>query len=118
MSFSEILKEAVHKVEGAESAVILGADGMIVEEYSKDKLVNLEDLSAEASQMIRDIKNAAESLKLGNAREFSIISDLCGIIVRKINEEYFLALVIRPEGNYGKGRFILRTLVPRLEGEF
>jgi hypothetical protein len=29
-----------------------------------------------------------------------------------------MALVIRPDGNYGKGRFILKSYVPRLEGEF
>ena len=57
-------------------------------------------------------------LGLGEAGEFSILSDLCGIIMRKINSEYYLALIIRPDGNYGKGRFILRTMVARLEKEF
>jgi hypothetical protein len=38
--------------------------------------------------------------------------------MRKINAEYYLALVIKPEGNYGKGRFILRTAIPKLIGEF
>ena len=68
--------------------------------------------------MIRDIHLAADNLSLGEAREFSIISDRCGIIMRKINSEYYLALVIKPEGNYGKGRFILKTAIPKLEAEF
>jgi hypothetical protein len=38
--------------------------------------------------------------------------------MRKINNEYYLALVIKPEGNYGKGRFVLKTAVPKIEGEF
>jgi predicted regulator of Ras-like GTPase activity (Roadblock/LC7/MglB family) len=118
MSFLELLKDTVEKVDGAVSAMIVGTDGMSVQEYASEKLVDLTGLSAEASQMIKDINLAADNLGLGSAREFSIISDRCGIIMRKINNDYYLALVIRPEGNYGKGRFILKTAIPKLEDEF
>jgi predicted regulator of Ras-like GTPase activity (Roadblock/LC7/MglB family) len=118
MSFSEVLKETVSRVDGAVSAMIIGIDGMTVEQYTKKKIVSLEDLSAESSQMMKDIAAASENLGLGEAKEFSIISDLCGIIMRKINAEYYLALIILPEGNYGKGRFVLRSVVPKIENEF
>ncbi len=118
MSFLEVLKDTVGKVDGAVSAMIIASDGISVEEYTQEKLVDLTGLSAEASAMIRDIGLAADNLGLGEAREFSIISDRCGIIMRKINPDYYLALVIKPDGNYGKGRFILKTAVPKLEGEF
>lgn len=118
MSFSEVLKDTVDKVDGAVSAMIIGTDGMSVQEYAKEKIVDLTGLSAEASAMIKDISLAADNLGLGEAKEFSIISDQCGIIMRKINPDYYLALIIKPEGNYGKGRFILKTAIPKLEGEF
>lgn len=118
MSFLEVLKDSVDKVDGAVSAMIIGIDGMSVQEYAREKLVDLTGLSAEASAMIKDISLAADNLGLGEAREFSIISDRCGIIMRKINTDYYLALVIKPDGNYGKGRFILKTAIPKLEGEF
>jgi len=118
MSFLEVLKEAVDRVDGAVSAMIIDADGISVQEYAQEKLVDLTGLSAEASAMIKDINLAADNLGLGEAREFSIISDTCGIIMRKINTDYYLALVIKPEGNYGKGRFVLKTTVPKIEGEF
>jgi predicted regulator of Ras-like GTPase activity (Roadblock/LC7/MglB family) len=118
MSFLEVLNDTVDKVDGAVSAMIIASDGISVQEYTQEKLVDLTGLSAEASAMIRDIGLAADNLGLGEAREFSIISDRCGIIMRKINPDYYLALVIKPDGNYGKGRFVLKTAVPRLEGEF
>jgi len=118
MSFLEVLKDIVDKVDGAVSSMIICRDGMSVQEYAMEKLVDLTGLSAEASAMIKDISLAADNLGLGEAREFSIISDRCGIIMRKINTDYYLALVIKPEGNYGKGRFILKTAIPKLEGEF
>ncbi len=118
MSFTDVLKETVDKVDGAVSAMIIGADGITVEEYVTEKLIDLTELSAEASAMIKDINLAALNLGIGEAREFSIISDKCGIIMRRITPDYYLALVIHPYGNYGKGRFILKTAVPKLAGEF
>ncbi len=118
MNFSEVLKDTVERVEGAVSAMIIASDGIPVQEYAPERLIDLTGLGAEASAMIRDIGFAAENLGLGEAREFSIVSDTCGIIMRKINNEYYLALVIKPDGNYGKGRFILKTAVPKIEGEF
>jgi predicted regulator of Ras-like GTPase activity (Roadblock/LC7/MglB family) len=118
MSFSEVLKDAVGRVDGAVSAMVLGSDGILVEEYALEKLINLEDLGAEASAMIKDINLAAKDLGLGKAQEFSIISERCGIIMRQINASYYLALVIKPDGNFGKGRFVLKTAVPKMAGEF
>src|SRR3990172_4566635 len=118
MNFSEVLKDTVAKVDGAVSAMIIASDGIPVQEYVSEKMIDLTGLGAEASAMIRDIGLAAENLGLGEAREFSIISDLCGIIMRKINRDYYLALVIKPEGNYGKGRFVLKTAIPKIESEF
>ena len=118
MDFSDILKEAVEKVDGAVAAMIVASDGIPVQEHVVEKLIDLTGLGAEASAMIRDVGFAAENLGLGQAREFSIVSDTCGIIMRKINEEYYLSLVIRPDGNYGKGRYVLKTMIPRIEHEF
>ncbi|NWF97745.1 MAG: roadblock/LC7 domain-containing protein [Nitrospirae bacterium] len=118
MSFAEVLKETVDKVDGAVSAMIIGSDGITVQEYLTEKLIDLTELSAEASAMIKDINLAALNLGIGEAREFSIISDKCGIIMRKITSDYYLALIIHPDGNYGKGRFVLKTAVPKLAGEF
>ena len=118
MSFTEVLKDTVHRVDGAVSAMIIASDGIPVQEYVSEKLIDLTDLGAEASAMIRDIGLAADNLGLGEAREFSIISDMCGIIMRRINSEYYFALIIKPEGNYGKARFILKTAIPKIEGEF
>ncbi len=118
MNFSDVLKESVDRVDGAVSAMIIAADGIPVQEYVSEKLIDLTGLGAEASAMIREINLASENLGLGEAREFSLISDMCGIIMRKINADYYLALVIKPEGNYGKGRFVLKSAIPKLEGEF
>ena len=55
-----VLREIVEKVDGAASAAIIGSDGIPVEEYALQKLLNLEDLGAESSAMIKDINLAAD----------------------------------------------------------
>jgi len=118
MSFRDILREVVENVDGAVSSMIIASDGIPVEEYCSEKMMDLNDLGAEVSSMIKDVETAARELSLGEAREFSIISDLVGILMRKINDGYYLGLVIKADGNYGKGRFVLKKTVPRLESEF
>ncbi len=118
MSFQNVLQEVVEKVDGAVSAMIIGTDGIPVEGYRKEDLLNLDDLGAESSAMIKDINLASHNLGLGNALEFSISSEKSRILMRQITPEYYFALVMRPDGNLGKGRFVLKTTIPKIEGEF
>ncbi|NOX20730.1 MAG: hypothetical protein GXO99_05645 [Nitrospirae bacterium] len=118
MSFSEVLKETVDRVPGAVAALIVASDGIPVQEYAVEKLIDFNDLSAEASTLIKDIEMASEELKLGRAKEFALISDRCGIIMHRITSEYYYCVVIRPDGNYGKARFVIKTVIPRIEKEF
>jgi len=54
-------------------------------------------------------QRAAEMLDSGNAREVSIQAEKMTTVIRLLNEEYFVAVALRPDGNYGKARFLLRT---------
>ena len=118
MTFSEVLKEAVDRVDGAVAAMIVASDGIPVEEYIVEKLIDFSALSAEASALIKDIEMASQDLQLGQTKEFALIADVCGIIMRRITQDYYLALVVKPDGNYGKARFVLRMAVPKIEKEF
>lgn len=118
MNFSEVLKETTERVDGAVAAMILASDGIPVEEYVVERLLDFSVLSAEASALMKDIETASRDLQLGQAREFLLIADVCGIIMRRITEDYYLALVVKPDANYGKARYVLRMTVPQIEKEF
>jgi len=49
MNFIEVLKDTVDKVDGAVSAMIIASDGIPVQEYVSEKLIDLTGLGAEAS---------------------------------------------------------------------
>jgi predicted regulator of Ras-like GTPase activity (Roadblock/LC7/MglB family) len=116
--FTEILREAVENVEGAVGAMIIDSDGLTVEDYLLDSPVDSQSLGAEYSTLLRSVERASESLGLGTTEEISVISEGCIVLARRINREYFIALIMKPEANFGKGRFILRKAVPKLEKEF
>ncbi|MGC4063540.1 MAG: hypothetical protein QM784_02605 [Polyangiaceae bacterium] len=38
-------------------------------------------------------------------------------LIRVINDSYFLALSLSPDGNFGKGRYLLRITAPKVAEE-
>ena len=118
--FHELLKDVVHRTEGALAGLIMGFDGIAVETYVRgDQEVpfEVENVGMEYSVILKEIAKAAELLESGAAREISIQAEKFTTVIRLINDDYFVAVTIRPEGNYGKARFLLRTRVPELAAE-
>jgi len=38
-------------------------------------------------------------------------------IIRTLGDTYFLALAMKPDGNFGKGRYLMRTAAPKIMAE-
>ena len=108
--FKEVLQEVVDRTEGGVAGLLMGFDGIPVEHYVRDDgSVDVETVGMEYSVILKDIRRAAEMLDSGNAREVSIQAEKMTTVIRLLNEEYFVAVALRPDGNYGKARFLLRT---------
>ena len=118
MPFSEILKEVVNNTEGALGALIVGLDGIPVEEYTVNSDMDIQSMTVEFSSLLREIEKGSQSAEMGSTREVTVIADKAMIMLRRLNDEYFFVLIIKPEGNFGKGRFLLRMAAPRLLQEF
>lgn len=118
MSFSDILKEVVNGTEGALGALVVGLDGIPVDEYSVGGEMDLQSMTVEYSALLKEIEKGSQAAQLGTTKEVTVVADKALIMLRRLTEEYFLVLIIRPDGNFGKGRFLLRMSVPRLLKEF
>ena len=118
MPFSDVLKNVVNGTEGALGALIVGLDGIPVEEYSVSSDMDLQSMTVEYSALLKEIEKGSQAAQLGSTNEVTVIADRAMIMLRRLNEEYFFVLIIKPEGNFGKGRFLLRMSVPRLLKEF
>ncbi len=118
MSFSDILKDVVNGTEGALGALVVGLDGIPVDEYSVGGEMDLQSMTVEYSALLKEIEKGSQAAQLGTTKEVTVMADKALIMLRRLTEEYFLVLIIRPDGNFGKGRFLLRMSVPKLLKEF
>ncbi len=119
MSFSEQLQSVVSQVDGALACTIMGFDGIAVETH---QVANASDLDLgttwiEFASILTQLKSAAAQLKAGTINEVSINTDKMTAVMRPLSAEYFLVLALRPDGNYGKGRYALRIAAPKVRAE-
>ena len=116
--FLETLREIVDKTEGGVAGVIMDSEGIAVESYARDgALFDINVIGIEFGVVLGSIRRAAESLEAGRASEVAIGTDKLLTLIRTLGESYFLALAMKPDGNVGKGRFLMRTAAPKLMTE-
>jgi predicted regulator of Ras-like GTPase activity (Roadblock/LC7/MglB family) len=118
MPFADILKAVVNGTDGALGALVVGVDGIPVEEYSVSSDIDLQSMTVEYSTLLKEIEKGSQAAQLGTTKEVTVIADNAMVMLRRLNDEYFMVLIIRPDGNFGKGRFLLRMSVPKLLKEF
>ncbi len=118
MSFSDVLQEVVKGTDGALGALVVGLDGIPVEEYTVNGDLDLQSMTVEYSALLKEIEKGSQAAQLGTTQEVTVMAEKALIMLRRLNEEYFFVLIIKPEGNFGKGRFLLRMSVPKLLKEF
>ena len=117
MSLKDGLKEVMAELDGALGVALVGLDGIVVEEDLADPQMDLQGLGAEWCGIVRQADKAFSSMKMGDSREVSALTDDRVVVARKIKGEYFLILVMSQSGNFGKGRYLLRRAEAKLEGE-
>ncbi|MFQ5456268.1 MAG: roadblock/LC7 domain-containing protein [Nitrospirota bacterium] len=107
MSFEDSLKRVIEGIgEDSLGIALVGTDGIVVEEYKKDLLLDIQALGAEYCTFLKETDKI--SLNSGLTEELTVTNDNVIIILKRISEDYFLILVIRAGGNFGKSRFLLK----------
>lgn len=113
--FKSILREVVENTDGALASILMGFDGITVDSYTGDQSkIDMETIGSEYSQVLTQIRQAAQMLDMGTASEVAVQAENLITVMRLINEEYFVALAIEPSGNVGKARFLLRMQAGKL----
>ncbi len=116
--FKEALRDIVDKTDGGIAGLLMDSSGIALESYSKDGAsFDINTIGIEFSVVVGSIKRATKMLEAGSAHEVAIGTDKMITLIRMLNDNYFLAFAMSPEGNYGKGRFLMRTAAPKLLAE-
>jgi len=113
--FNTILKKIVNDCSGGIGAVLMGYDGIGIDQYSvEDTPLDLNLVGIEYSNVTKEIRLTAELLKIGSLQEVSLKTEEYYLIIHSLTDEYFVALAIKRSGNYGQGRFLLMREAPGL----
>jgi predicted regulator of Ras-like GTPase activity (Roadblock/LC7/MglB family) len=120
LAFLPHLQEVVRQVEGAVACGVMGFDGISVETHEAPNVKDDMELGVawvEFANLVGQLQKAAEPLKTGAVTEVSVNTERVLTVMRILSPEYFLFLALKPEGNYGKGRYALRVTAPKVKAE-
>jgi predicted regulator of Ras-like GTPase activity (Roadblock/LC7/MglB family) len=118
MGFREHLQHVVRTVDGAVACSLMGVDGIEVDTHLEDGTdIDVKSLLVEYSNVFRSAREAAEAHEAGGLAELSLQTEKLLTVARLVSPEYFMVVALRPDGNFGKARFMLRVVAPRLVAE-
>lgn len=113
MSFRERLKRIVDQVDGSIAALIMGYDGIPIDESIKPQVsLDVQLLAVEYATLLKEIKKTVDVLKTGSMEEVMITTGELRILIRTINDEFFMVLLLGKEANFGLGRYLLSLNAP------
>ena len=115
--FSAKLENTVTSVAGSQAAILMGFDGIPVDSFTRASDTDIETIGMEFSVLLNEVRKAAEQLDAGGAQEMTIRTEKMSTILRIVNDNYFLAIALNPNGNLGKARYLLRILAPEFDRE-
>jgi predicted regulator of Ras-like GTPase activity (Roadblock/LC7/MglB family) len=114
MSFRAVLRAIVDECGGGLGAVLMSADGIPIEEYVTEDLPDgplQEDIGTagvEFGRILEEIRKVADSLGGGSVSETVVSLARMNLVFRPIDDDIFLAVVVAPDGNLGKARYLMR----------
>ncbi len=118
MSFRELLQQVVQNVDGAVACALMGVDGIEVDSVLQEEVgLDVRTLLVEYSSLFRAAREAAAAHEAGGVAELSVQSERLLVVARLVSPEYFMVVALKPDGNFGKARFMLRVTAPKLLAE-
>lgn len=116
--FRSILENIVMSCSGGIGAVLMGYDGIEIDQYCvEESELDLNLVGIEYSNVTKEIRNAAEVLKIGDLQEVAIKTERFYVVIHALTDEYFVTLMLERAGNFGQGRYLLMREAATLREE-
>ena len=104
--FREVLRGIAERVDGTLAVSLIGLDGIAIETVNLDS-VPLEAMGAEFGGFIKSVRVTNTELDTGEILQFSLVTEKYIAFLSAVTSEYYVLLVLRPDGNYGRARYEL-----------
>jgi predicted regulator of Ras-like GTPase activity (Roadblock/LC7/MglB family) len=114
--FRQVLSSMHEKVEGAIAVSLMGLDGIAIESFNSGD-VSVEAIGAEVGSFLKSIQMSTDELNTGDIEQFSLVTSRYVTFFSAMTSEYFILMILSPEGNYGRARYELRRAKFLLQDE-
>lgn len=116
--FREHLQQIVAATPGAQAGLLMGFDGIAVDHYvPPGSTVDMVAIGMEASFVLHSLRKTLDALSLGTFEEMTLRTDSATLLIRALSKDYFLFMLMNPQGLSGKGSYVLRTHAPVFQKE-
>lgn len=116
--FVEQIKTVVDQIDGSIAGLIMGLDGISLEQYVvAGREFDMNTVGMEFSFILTQARKAGELLEIGGVSEMVVKAEGLTLVTRMLTDEYFLAVVLGPKANFGKTRFLMRLAEDKLRPE-
>ena len=118
MDFRRAMQDLVTTTPGAMACTLMGFDGIPIDSYEVGGAEpDLQALLTELSSLAAMAKGLKNNHPTGDLDGLSLDSDRLRAVIRPLTDEYFMAMVLAPEGIPGKASFEMRLMAPKLVAE-
>jgi predicted regulator of Ras-like GTPase activity (Roadblock/LC7/MglB family) len=114
--FHDVLAGIRDRIEGTMAVSLIALDGIAIESINTDS-VPLDIIGAEFGGFIKSVRLSNTDLNTGDVLQFSLFTEKYTTLLSAVTPEYFLLLVMRPDGNYGRARYELTKAKHALRDE-
>ena len=113
MSFGSILRGIVEQCGDALGAALMGNDGIAIDEFATEPrgdepAFDIATAGVEFGRILDDVRKASDALGGGDVEETIVRTARFLLVFRIVDDEYFVVVAIRPDGNLGKARYLIR----------
>lgn len=115
--FRDVLSGVRDRVHGALAVSLIGLDGIAIETIGGGGAVPVETLGAEFGGFVKSIRHSNTELDTGEVLQFSLVTEKYITFLSEVTPEYYILLVLGPDGNYGRARHELSKAKHMLRDE-
>lgn len=113
--FRDILSKVLRHVKGALGCVLIGADGIPVEQVTLDgQDEQIEAIAVEMNDVVNRLRRAVVQLRVGPVADITIRMTRVVVTAAAIGEEYMILLILSPDADPVRARGMLGLMVPRI----
>jgi len=113
MNFASILRKIADECGGGLAAALMGPDGIPIEQVAasdadEEFAEEVTVLGIEFGRILDEMRKASDSVEGGAVHEVAVRLARCWVLLRGVDPETTLVVMLTPDGNPGKARYLMR----------